>query len=1098
MKGVGSYPDWPNYASPNSNLSAFAAPFSINPYTCSTEVSSHLMGPAESKETVPSIQFPSYGYDFFSNPVRELDSSAQFPHMCVSSYAPRPSFVEAQPYQPPYVSSAIHDHDSSAPYHWPPGTSSLDWPSLADANKSPELGFTAETVAWDPFPEFNEKQIGIGSSFTADAAGLTVEERMNQNQGNQDLKSSANDEVSGKIDWEKHIVPVSGNYFPDTTGWWRAVKPTPVGAPAFQPPSMSLETHQEVPLRVGADSEKNHILNTDSYDKLPRHGDKSSGVDTFSSMPVRTGLATSSEVDTSSGVDTVSSMPVRTRLTTNLNVDNVIADKHVGHNNFYKTKDAYHIPNSGTNDCFDSSYLHLHLGRNEPSSSSKATISDNNVSRNVVDSMNVVDYLFRGGHEFQNHCANVDSSSMGFSAIEDVNFVEKSFQDADQCNPAEDSPCWKGSSAAHFFNLEPSLALPQECVYNKEEYFGSVIQPQLDAEKNMKKLYENSNANSSCSPRNFSITKFASQDCKAGGAMNVPFQLERRYDIGLPEIIKTKENSGPPAKKTDCESGSSYTKHQVVDESSHKEQQVVEQNKLMFLKQHTASHHALSSPSSVVDSTIASQNSAREVSTQKLNVQMLVDTMQNLSELLLYHCLDNTCKLREKDCNVLDDVINNLKKSCALKNAEALKNVEQIEQIAPAHECLFKQSETSMSSMFAGDSCPFQLNTSCSKRPQLAKIRPETSKAEFENPLVAEEKLHFMPEKPLGKLSDSISLRDDTKMTKVDNMTQDIKRILSENFNHDDEGTEPHTVLYKNLWLEAEAALCSVYYKARFNQIKSEMDKHSYMEKAVEMEKQSKSEVVPTLSHSQSFTTKGYSYPNTNSALKLPVMVSTNPEEVSRLIFSTGMNKPDATIPCEEKSGEDLDSFIDNHTVSCSDEEAKRNDEASVMARYQVLKARVDNSCTDATTNLEEPFGLVDKSEPEGRDNQNQVNSCQDSSIPENKETCYDTSVVARFHILKSRVQGSSSISSEGTLVDEVGCKGMDDTAITKNVSEDKGLDVHVNPAMVHLNSCTAMDKSIPKEFHLDLEENQESQPSCDSTSSDDFASDWEHVEKSS
>lgn len=1070
MKGVGSYPDWPYYASPNSNLSAFAAPFSVNPYTA-TDVSSHLMGPAESAETVPPIHFPSYGYDFFSNPVRELGSSAQFPHVGLASYAPRSSFVDAQPYHAPY------DHASSVtPYHWPPGTSSLDWPSLADASKSPELGFSGESaVPWDPFPEFNVKQVGLGSSLTpmnTNAAGLTVEERMNQNQGNQDVKDSASDEVPHKIDWEKNIVPASGGYLPDTSGWWRAMKPMSVeclglGASAFPFPSMSLETLQEAPLKVVADSEKNHLSNNDSYDRHSRGDDKSSRVDTVPSMP-------------------------RTELVTNLNIDNIIEDEHVGHNDFYNTKDAYHIPNSGTSGCFDSSYLHLHLGRTESSSSSKAVISDNNVSRNVVD------FLFRGGHEFQNPCANVDSSSLSFSAIAAPNFVVKSFEDGDRCNPAEDSPCWKGSSAGHFSQFEPSVALPQECVCNKEESFDSSIRPQnylLDTENNMKKLHENSNGylpSSACSPRKFSLTKFSSEDCKAGGAVNGAFQPEPRCDhrLQFQDIIKMKENNVSPAKPTDSESRSSYTEHQVVDESSHKEHQVVEENKLMCLKQHTASHDAMSSPSSVVDTTIAPENSAGKVSTEKLNVQMLVDTMKNLSELLLYHCLNNTCELKERDCSLLENVVNNLK-TCALKNAE------QIEQIAPAQACLFNQSETSKCS---GDSCEFQQNASCSKRPQLTKIGPETSKSEFENPIVAEAKLHFRSGKPLGKLSDSISPRDDTEMTKVDNMTKDLKRILSENFHHDDEGAEPHTVLYKNLWLEAEAALCSVYYKARYNQIKIEMDKLSYKEK--EMGKQSKPEVVPTLSQSQSSANKVYNCPNTDSpALKLPVLESTNPEELSCLIFSTNMNKPKMR-PCEGKGGQDPDSFIHNYNVSCSDKEAERNDKASVMARYQVLKARVDHSCIDTTTNVEEPLERADKSEPKGRDNQIQVSSCQDLPVPEKNGTDYEASVGARFHILKSRVEGSSSISSEGTLFDGVGFAGkeMDDTTIAKNVSEGKSLDVHVNPAVVNLNSYTSMDKSISNEFHLCLEENQEIQPSCELStySSDGFASDWEHVEKSS
>lgn len=53
---------------------------------------------------------------------------------------------------------------------------------------------------------------------------------------------------------------------------------------------------------------------------------------------------------------------------------------------------------------------------------------------------------------------------------------------------------------------------------------------------------------------------------------------------------------------------------------------------------------------------------------------------------------------------------------------------------------------------------------------------------------------------------------------------QAIKKALSENF-HGKEESDPQVILYKNLWLEAEASLCSASCMARFHHMKSEMDK---------------------------------------------------------------------------------------------------------------------------------------------------------------------------------------------------------------------------------------------------------------------------------
>ena len=53
---------------------------------------------------------------------------------------------------------------------------------------------------------------------------------------------------------------------------------------------------------------------------------------------------------------------------------------------------------------------------------------------------------------------------------------------------------------------------------------------------------------------------------------------------------------------------------------------------------------------------------------------------------------------------------------------------------------------------------------------------------------------------------------------------QAIKKVLIENF-HEKEEAHPQVLLYKNLWLEAEAALCSINYMARFNNMKNEIEK---------------------------------------------------------------------------------------------------------------------------------------------------------------------------------------------------------------------------------------------------------------------------------
>lgn len=220
MKGVRSYNDWACYPPPSSNLSAFAAPFSVN-RSNSNDASAPFVDSTESLDDVVPQIFPSYGYDFFSNPIRELDSassvkpyvgsqyqvdssSSQLPHFNSMglpsndafsyeqfSNSTKPSIVKGQLYYPSYVSPPIHDPAPSVgTNHWStsPGFASLDGSSVGDyANKSPELGFAGQRGGlWNEFPEFNHgkgKQVGVGSSFSSkqtDITGLIGEERMNQ------------------------------------------------------------------------------------------------------------------------------------------------------------------------------------------------------------------------------------------------------------------------------------------------------------------------------------------------------------------------------------------------------------------------------------------------------------------------------------------------------------------------------------------------------------------------------------------------------------------------------------------------------------------------------------------------------------------------------------------------------------------------------------------------------------------------------------------------------------------------------------------------------------------------------------------------------
>ncbi|KAF6136252.1 hypothetical protein GIB67_001661 [Kingdonia uniflora] len=153
-------------------------------------------------------------------------------------------------------------------------------------------------------------------------------------------------------------------------------------------------------------------------------------------------------------------------------------------------------------------------------------------------------------------------------------------------------------------------------------------------------------------------------------------------------------------------------------------------------------------------------------------------------------------------------------------------------------------------------------------------------------------------------------LRDGTNIGKDDKVTKDIKKVLEENFENE-EGAHPQIQLYKELWLEAEAELCSMKYKSRFARLKIEMDRSNvWNEKELEG--------------------------TSNGVEKLPI-----PK------VSAGVNKDNCIQELKIKENTSNITTFNKNPSSLSDAE----NESSVMARLRILKCRVDNS---SSTNKEE------------------------------------------------------------------------------------------------------------------------------------------------
>ncbi|KAJ6760438.1 hypothetical protein OIU79_025311 [Salix purpurea] len=393
-----------------------------------------------------------------------------------------------------------------------------------------------------------------------------------------------------------------------------------------------------------------------------------------------------------------------------------------------------------------------------------------------------------------------------------------------------------------------------------------------------------------------------------------------------------------------------------------------------------------------------------------MHARTLVDTMHNLTELLLSYSLNDTCELKDEDFDVLKDVINNLD-ICISKNSER-KNSTQ--------ESLSPQQATSQ--------FPGKLS--------------DRDKGQLEFQQFEEEEEHKIASvKRKEKLSSWVSTRFAADTVKDDNMTRAIKKVLAENFPIKEE-SESQILLYKNLWLEAEASLCSVNYMARFNRMKIEMEKGNSQkanEKSMVMENLSRPKVSSDIlfaddkgspvqdvsfldssilgrnSHSDDVMAKFHilkSRVSDSNSVNISAverlsssMVSPDLNKVDKLAHDTkDGTKPNVSIQDSQMSG--TSSHADDVSIHADD----------VIARFHILKGRVDNSSSGNTSAMEKlssskvypDLNKVDKMVYDTKDSTKPHITIQDS--PMARRSSHADDVMARFRTLKGRVDNSNSV----------------------------------------------------------------------------------------
>ncbi|XP_031267181.1 uncharacterized protein LOC116125621 isoform X3 [Pistacia vera] len=672
-----------------------------------------------------------------------------------------------------------------------------------------------------------------------------------------------------------------------------------------------------------------------------------------------------------------------------------------------------------------------------------------------------------------------------------LNCFENSFDSLDHYNHAVDSPCWKGVPVSHYSALEASGPVPPQLTKTIEACSGSnLIGPTNNAVKFCSQkpsefpLYQGYGClenDLAPSPERISVANMlirelgSHDDVKEGyyqSSYGHGFQLSDDIEKSRKEYVLSKNSmyglnfkpfhstqqsveEGKPTSERKCESGTGVEDVGMTTSDS-------SEGCSSHVPFH-ATEHVLSSPPAVEAAPFELTKMYGKQLAPKICVQTLISTMHNLSELLLSHCSNEACELKKQELSALKNVVNNLDK-CILKN---------LGTVVPLQESLFPD----ITSQFLGGLPKLHEGVTLS-RSQVTKEAAVTDLNRPDYQCGQEERKHFTPDKLDENFWDFASLRGDVDREKDDKVTQAIKKVLSENFFEEDR-TQPQILLYKNLWLEAEAALCSVNYRARFNRMKIEMEK-------------CKSLKAKDLSE------------NTTVASDL----SKDNAEVEKLSWSSF--SPD-TKTAEELKPEVYDSIRDVSAPAVLIV-TKGDHPDDVMARFNILKRKVNSanytSTKDApklsSSEVSHDLNEFDRMASAAKDDQTPDTSSWDLPVssPNSLRDDVKASVMARFQILKNRVDNAVCTNIDGELQQAF---NLGFAEVKKHgPAEDEVLDGNMEPVLQNNFSNYIEDKLTMKEFHLRIKDdpvihvhrtdrlgNQLPGASYDSSSSD-----WEHVLK--
>ncbi|XP_022984354.1 uncharacterized protein LOC111482682 [Cucurbita maxima] len=406
-------------------------------------------------------------------------------------------------------------------------------------------------------------------------------------------------------------------------------------------------------------------------------------------------------------------------------------------------------------------------------------------------------------------------------------------------------------------------------------------------------------------------------------------------------------------------------------------------------------------------------------SLSKMDIQILVDKLHSLSELLLAYCSNGSAALHRKDVKSLKTVMNNLdvcinsfgSQDSLSPEQRSSQNLEQFHQLHSEFQDVRVLKSQSQTTKIEGESLECLSNDGNG---------------------VEETNQYILSIKKDKEAADSLYLRNGIDSMKEDSMTKALKKVLRENFHDDKE--HPQSLLYKNLWLEAEAALCASKLIARFSIAKSEMEKH---------------ELPIVREHAENWDEL------------LVSGVSPGSSTVGKLAPKTKVGStsfvPVQTSPAVSVSSHAADDVITRfHILKCREDEAKDR-HAGYSGQDMVEKLALDKEQTAV------PYiNDMDSSFPTSEVNGDDSRPALPSISPTLTRSCHTEDVMSRFQILKSRDERISSLNvGKVQKIRSSCCSEIDMLAPKGNTVHSLGISIHHRVAD-NKSEVDDLDASVP------------------------------------